>query len=140
MDQPEPSFTPNRSPFSQVFSLGTLTQGQRADLVALTTGDPSAGAAPLVANLFQLSALGANMDLSGAWYAPSLANVASYHEIGSLGRAEHGHIVTRGYLFPFGHQAVVSQVFQRVGFGDGEFGNAGAAQGFEVRAAAQRFP
>jgi hypothetical protein len=102
-----------------------LTREDRKDIVELSS-TAETGAALIQANTLELSALGANVDLYGAWNSSS-SNLAAWIEQGSGGRVTKSVTVRRGYLFPLGHEAViVDTVFRTVGVDpaqDGEPGN-----------------
>jgi hypothetical protein len=88
-----------------------LNQDIRRQLVDLTSNPASAY---LQATTLELSALGANADLSGNWAQSNTANLASWQHTGQGGRLVKTTTVRRGYLFPLGHRAIFTQVYERV--------------------------
>jgi hypothetical protein len=68
-----------------------------------------------------LSALGASLDLDGAWSAllagggeGIAADLVGWRQLTSQGRDQYVRIVEAGYLFPLGHRAVLIEVIDRV--------------------------
>ncbi len=106
--EPEALFRPNNK--DEKFSFTTLDQGDRRDIVDLTTS--GAAADMLSVDTFELSALGANVELSGKWSSKTIS-LASWSELGQGGRAIDTVIVRRGYLFPLGHRAIYTSYFRR---------------------------
>lgn len=95
------------------FWVGSLQPYQRQDIWEYT-GDLEgwAGSAYANANRLDLSALGTTMDILGGWAPP--ASLEAWHHITSQGRDQYVRVVTRGYLFPLGHKAVLIDLVQRV--------------------------
>ncbi len=85
----------------------SLDPQNRLDIVTLTTGT-SPGDGPLDVNLLLLSALGASVNLKGAWTPGpnSPVNLASWWHRASIGRDSYVRVVNIGYLFPWGNRAV----------------------------------
>ena len=94
------------------FQLSTLAQGDRADIVALTTS----GAAPDLLDVaaLELGALGATVDLTGNWALRKGFDFAGWSEQGHGGRTVRSTVLRRGYLFPLGHRADIVEVFHRL--------------------------
>ncbi|HTW99376.1 MAG TPA: hypothetical protein VMD59_11395, partial [Acidimicrobiales bacterium] len=99
------------------FQFTPLTQQYRADIVSLGSNTTMPGAAYLAGNTLELTALGANVDILGAWDSTA-SNLAGYHHIAVTGRDTYVKIVVRGYLFPFGHQATIIAIYERVVLAD----------------------
>lgn len=95
------------------FRFGTLRMSDRADLVT-RSGSQADGYAFVQANLFQLSALGANLDLEGDWPPLEGSDLAQWRQITTSGRDQYVRIVDYGYMFPFGNRAVIVQITDRV--------------------------
>jgi hypothetical protein len=73
---------------------------------------------PVAADALWLSALGAWLDLHGAWTTKdySLAGIQSllsWDHVAPMGRDQFVRVVYPGYLFPFGHQAALVKVTER---------------------------
>ena len=85
----------------------SLFPAARNDIVTLTC-ELVAGGGPATASLLALSALGASVDVQGAWTpAPnSGVSLAQWVHRASAGRDSYVRVVFLGYLFPFGHRAV----------------------------------
>ena len=79
----------------------------RNDIVALTCS-VVAGGGPAKASLLALSALGASVNVQGAWSPGpnSGVSLAQWVHRASTGRDSYVRVVFLGYLFPFGHRAV----------------------------------
>ncbi len=60
-----------------------------------------------------LSSLGAWLDLKGYWDEDAPTNLESWRHIATMGRDHFVRIVTRGYLWPFGHKAVFTEITER---------------------------
>lgn len=107
------------------FEFSTVADGIRFDLVSLS-GDPNlfeAGGAFIPYTQFDLTALGANVSLDGFWdvddpHGPQQIPLAEWKHVATNGRDQFVRIVLRGYLFPFGHRAVVVQIYERILYPD----------------------
>jgi hypothetical protein len=106
--EPEALFEPRNK--NELFRFTTLERGDRRDIVDLTTS--GAEADMLSVGSFELSALGANVELSGKW-SSKRSGLASWSELGQGGRALNTVVVYRGYLFPLGHRAIYTTYFRR---------------------------
>ena len=75
--------------------------------MALTTGT-SPGEGPVDVDLLLLSALGASVNIQGAWTPGpnSGIDLASWWHRASIGRDSYVRVVDIGYLFPWGNRAV----------------------------------
>jgi hypothetical protein len=80
----------------------------RENLVTQTTGPEST---PILINQLWLSSQGAFLDADGSWPAEA---TTSYRHRAVTGRDLRVEVVDRGYLAPFGHQASISTVSERV--------------------------
>ena len=91
MTEPEP---PTVFKAGTPFQLSTLAQGDRADIVALTTS----GAAPdlLEVAALELGALGATVDLTGNWAPRKGFDFAGWSEQGHDGRTVRSTVLRRG--------------------------------------------
>jgi hypothetical protein len=87
--------------------LMSLFPEARDDIVTLTCS-LVAGGGPAKASLLALSALGASVDVQGAWTPAPNSGVSLAHWVhrASVGRDSYVRVVFLGYLFPFGHRAV----------------------------------
>ncbi|MGO9196798.1 MAG: hypothetical protein ACLQK4_06690 [Acidimicrobiales bacterium] len=111
------------------FQFTSTTQDDRRDIVD-SSGVPGAKIDAFVtANLFELTALGASLDLDGHWNSASGSsphgedprsvgqfggNLAQWRQVTTQGRDQYVRIVRRGYLFPLGLRAVLVEVIDRV--------------------------
>ncbi len=91
-----------------------LDPTDRNDIVSLTTSTKPGGA-PVTANFFALSSLGASINVQGRWSPgpDSRVSLASWIHRTSVGRDSYVRVVNLGYLFPFGHRAVKIKVTDR---------------------------
>jgi hypothetical protein len=112
-----------------LFQFTSTTQQNRQDIVQ-SSGEPGFPIDAFVtANLFELTALGASLDLSGHWNSTSGASphadgprsvgppggdLSQWRQITTQGRDQYVRIVLRGYLFPLGLRAVLVEVIDRV--------------------------
>jgi hypothetical protein len=99
-----------------------LTQTYRTQIVQLSADFNIPGAAYVNANTLELTALGANTDLLGQWDSPDI-NLVGWHHIAVTGRDVYVKIVTRGWMFPLGHEAVFVQIAERVVLPDPQNGS-----------------
>jgi hypothetical protein len=101
----------------------SLTERDRYDIVRLTSDYTIPKYTPEAAqiNRLMLSALGGFVDLRGHWEPPApnaaggggLISLEEWRHEGTLARDHYVRIVRRGYLFPFGHKAVLVKVTER---------------------------
>lgn len=73
---------------------------------------------PVAARNLWLSALGAWLDLHGAWttrpYSEvNMASILAWDEVAPMGRDQYVRVVYPGYLYPLGHQAALVKVTER---------------------------
>ena len=111
---PEPGtyFDPSSGPGTYQFT--TLSNQDREDLAAVTNLTyTDQGAKPFQISNLELTALGANAEIEGAW-SVSWSNLAAWHDLSQNGRALRGLVARRGYLFPLGHRATLTTYFERV--------------------------
>src|ERR1700722_307899 len=89
------------------------------DIVSLSCS-VVAGGGPAQASLLALSALGASLNVQGAWSPgpDSGISLAQWTHRASTGRDSYVRVAFLGYLFPFGHRAVSVQVTDREFRGD----------------------
>lgn len=85
----------------------SLKPDDRRDIVS-----QSVVSAPPHADLLLLSTLGAWLDLEARWTDESLA-LATWIHRATMGREHHVRVVRRGFIFPFGHRAVLISITER---------------------------
>lgn len=73
---------------------------------------------PVAAQSLWLSALGAWLDLHGAWTTKpysraGMTSILAWDEIAPMGRDEYVRVVYPGYLYPLGHQTALVKVTER---------------------------
>ncbi|MEO7067718.1 MAG: methyl-accepting chemotaxis protein [Rhodanobacter sp.] len=73
---------------------------------------------PVAAHALWLSALGAWLDLHGAWDSKpysngSLRSILAWDHLAPMGRDQYVRVVYPGYLYPWGHQAALVKVTER---------------------------
>jgi hypothetical protein len=73
---------------------------------------------PVAARNLWLSALGAWLDLHGAWTTKpysqvGMSSILAWDEIAPMGRDQYVRVVYPGYLYPLGHQAALVKVTER---------------------------
>jgi hypothetical protein len=123
-----PGFLAKNAPETEVPDTPTpfrmsLTERDRYDIVRLTSDYTIPKYTPEAAqiNRLMLSALGGFVDLRGHWEppgpnaagGPGLISLEEWRQEGTLARDHYVRIVRRGYLFPFGHRAVLVKVTER---------------------------
>jgi hypothetical protein len=94
----------------------SLSPETRNDIVNLSCSlVAGGGGGPVQVSLLALSALGASVDMQGAWSPgpDSGVSLAQWTHRASTGRDSYVRVVTLGYLFPFGHRAVQVRVTDR---------------------------
>ena len=95
--------------------LMSLSKQDRQEFVSLTSdftigGD---GPKPVQVNRLMLSTLGAWIDTRAAWNPPSSLNREEWVHQATMGRDQYVRVVTKGYLFPFGHRVSLIKVTER---------------------------
>ncbi len=95
--------------------LMSLSKFDRLEFVRLTSdftigGD---GPKPIQANRLMLSTLGAWIDTRAAWNPPGTLSREEWVHQATMGRDQYVRVVTKGYLFPFGHRASLIKVTER---------------------------
>lgn len=85
----------------------SLKPDDRRDIVS-----QSVVSTPPHANLLLLSTLGAWLDLEARWADESLALATWIHRT-TMGREHYVRVVRRGFIFPFGHRAVLISITER---------------------------
>ena len=71
---------------------------------------------PVQVNRLMLTSQGAWLDLHGQWNPQNLQTGLSreeWQQISTLGRDHYVKVVQQGYLFPFGHRAVLTKISER---------------------------
>lgn len=96
-----------------LFRFTPLLKGDRADIVN-RSGSQGSGTAFVEALQFQLSALGANLDLHGAWPPTPGQKLGEWRQITTAGRDQYVRVVDYGYMLPFGHPAILVTITDRV--------------------------
>jgi hypothetical protein len=101
------------------FQFTSLTATDRRQIIDVA-GNQTAGSAFISATQFQLSALGATLDMLGNWKLRSATsslpanNLASWRQLTTEGRDQYVKVVHYGYLFPLGHSATLVTVTNRI--------------------------
>ena len=114
MPSPPTPRLPGPTDHGPVFRLTSLQAEDRLDIVELSANFAATGAAYIAADRLHLSALGADVDLTAIWNAPTTSNLIAWHHVATAGRDQFVRLVRRGYLFPFGHRAVEITIVDRV--------------------------
>lgn len=104
---------PSNDEAGPVFQFSSLLNTDRADIVSLTADFNTPGAAYADYNRFQLSPLGADVDLEGNWTMGTSA-LEQWRHIASTGRDQYVRVVHRGYLYPLGLRAVIINICERL--------------------------
>lgn len=68
---------------------------------------------PVTAELLLLSALGSSVELAGNWDRAAELSIARWLHRSTIGRDNYVRVETYGFLFPFGHRAVLVSESQR---------------------------
>ncbi|NTV46953.1 MAG: hypothetical protein HGB11_10650, partial [Chlorobiales bacterium] len=111
----------DRGPESTVPFRMSLDAGDRYEIVELSSNfaefkNPDGSKylpTPIETQQLMLSSLGAWLNLYGFWDTPSKLSIESWRHRGTMGRDHYVRVVYRGYLFPFGHKAVLVKVTER---------------------------
>jgi len=92
-----------------------LRAGDRLNIVSATSDFSFFPSAPLQATHLVLSALGAWLDVRGAWDVPGADAfpLAAWRQVIAMGRDQYVRLVTRGFLYPLGHRALLVEVTER---------------------------
>ena len=100
----------------------SMTSNDRYQIVGLTSNFQTSGyePVPVHAKNFMLSSLGAWIDTHGVWDPRKLQlDVCEWKHTATMGRDHYVKVVKLGYLFPYGHLAVKTEIterkFQQVG-------------------------
>jgi hypothetical protein len=94
------------------FQFSSLTSLDRQEIVILSADFNFQGAAYIPYKRFDMSALGADVDLDGFWDVRNYG-LAEWRHVATAGRDHYVRIVQRGYLYPLGHRAVIVHVVER---------------------------
>lgn len=88
---------------------------ERWELVTLTSDFKIAGFKPLPVDVdrFMLTSLGAWMQTRGDWPLDSPGTVLHWTHRATMGRDHYVRIIKKGFLFPFGHRAVLVKISER---------------------------
>jgi len=106
-----PSDSPgnNSEPF-----LTSLTPNDRYQIVKATSDFTLGGRADLQVDKLALSARGGFLDSTGIWDINSGPyDLAEWKHLATLGRDQYVKVVTKGFLFPFGHRVVKTVITER---------------------------
>ncbi|MDR2214295.1 MAG: hypothetical protein LBE59_00450, partial [Nevskiaceae bacterium] len=104
----------NESPF-----LMSLSARNRLTLVGLTTSAPEKGGAPFSTHKLMLSALGGWLDGEAVWprgTGESLGlpeDLTRWKHIAPMGRDQFVRVDKPGYIYPFGHEAILVKITER---------------------------
>jgi hypothetical protein len=91
-----------------------LSAEDRQNIASATSDFSFFPSAPLHATHLVLSALGAWTDIRGAWDAPGDSfPLAAWRQVIAMGRDQYVRLVSRGFLYPLGHRALLVQVTER---------------------------
>lgn len=102
-----------RTSFGPGFAFTSTNPYERWQLVTNSANFQVAGAAYVEAEDVELSALGANLALEGAWPDTS-SDLVYWRQDTSQGRDQYVKLVEQGYLFPTGHRAALVKIIERV--------------------------
>lgn len=96
----------------------SLDQRDRHMLVRQSAETQYAAPEPVDVHKLSLSALGAALDLHGAWEITAYAkakkpSILSWDHVAPLGRDQFVQVVYPGYVFPFGHACALVKVTER---------------------------
>ena len=117
-----PDFIPNTvQPHSDVPFRMSLDGRDRNEIVHLTSNYylPSFTPTPVDTERIMLSTLGAWLKLQGDWEPPSFGSgqgsltVMQWRHVTTMARDHYVRVLYAGYLFPFGHRAVLVKVTER---------------------------
>jgi hypothetical protein len=114
--QPVPTTSSITDPFRQ--SLDGLARVNLVRQSSQTFTRPTVKPQPVTARGLALSSCGAWLDLFGQWdttrYIGRLDNpILSWDHLATMGRDQYVRVARAGYLFPFGHKAVIVQITER---------------------------
>lgn len=138
--------TPGSS--GNVFQFTSLDQTDRAEIVAASGAPGVAQHAFVTSNQFELSALGASLDLTGHWnssqgsdtaglgpdsIAPISVDLSQWRQVTTQGRDQYVRVVYRGYLFPLGLRAIFVKVVDRIFVPDPVYGSQHATAFLQLR-------
>ncbi|MGO9558405.1 MAG: hypothetical protein ACLPQS_07875 [Acidimicrobiales bacterium] len=121
---------PSKDPFWTSLSDLDEENLNRLGLVALSAGPALGGAiteagrdepraqialpgVPTPAKLLMLTPLGASTDIRGTYSNPAKSSIISWTHKMSIGRDTFVRVIIAGYLFPFGHRAVLIETTDR---------------------------
>jgi hypothetical protein len=91
----------------------TLDARDRYEIVRLTSDYQNTVTAPVTVDRMMLTALGAWLNLRGAWDLQPPLEVEEWRHVTTMGRDHYVRVVYAGYLFPFGHRASLVKVTER---------------------------
>lgn len=88
-----------------------IPNADRATLTDQMSDQRNSASRPAHANKLMLSALGGWLDIDGSW--PKPYSKALWRHVSTMGRDHYVKVVTRGFLYPFGHPAVFIATTER---------------------------
>jgi hypothetical protein len=100
------------APWALAENTVALTPADRARLVDATTTLTDGVNIPAQASLLLVSAMGASLDITGAW--PTRGDVVAWRHRSYLGRDNYVKVEEPGFLFPFGFRATRVKITERV--------------------------
>ena len=110
----------------------SLDARDRNDIVHLTADHyiPNFIPSPIATERFELSTLGATLEVQGDWDPPTLPrgdkiSLTQWRHEAFIGRDQFVRIVRVGYLVPFGHRATLVKVTERKFYNDADGANPG---------------
>jgi hypothetical protein len=114
--QPVPTDNGHNHPFRQSLKASDRIIFVRQSAETLTK--PTVKPEPVTVRALALSSIGAWLDLYGQWdtkpyAARGLSVRQSWDHIATVGRDQYVRVATPGYLFPFGHSAVLITITER---------------------------
>jgi hypothetical protein len=101
----------------------SLTSRNRHQIVGSTADQFGQGIKPIDVGQLMLSSQGAWLDVHGQWDSQlTKLDLVEWRQIMTSGRDQYARVVEAGYLFPFGHRAVLVRITERK-LKPGGFGN-----------------
>ncbi|WP_344734768.1 hypothetical protein [Nocardioides fonticola] len=80
---------------------------RKAILKLANVDTTTSGSGPVTAEEFIVSSLGASVEIHGRWPTPKGASLTAWDHRTTLGRDQYVKTVTKGFLLPWGHPAVI---------------------------------
>ena len=113
-DHQDPDCPPNSEPAAPLFD-APLRTTDRVDIVLSARGTSAAhpDSKPVSVRGLALSPLGAWADIRGAWDPPVSGDLVEWENRSTMGRDHRVKTARLGYLYPWGHQAVLVELTER---------------------------